>query len=301
MRGRDALVLAGVVASLAAAVGIQIARDRQYPRDQQASADLLYVRSGAVLKRLTLEYDGLASDVYWIRAIQYYGGNRLQASGTGTRRYELLYPLLDLSTTLDPYFNIAYRFGAIFLSEGYPGGPGRPDQSVALLRKGLVAMPYKWQYLHDIAFVYYWHLHDYKAAAEWFQRAAAQPGAPEWLTPLAATMLVHGNDRVSARFLWERIRESEEPWLQRAAERALLQLQALDQMDLLTAAIQRAPLPPGEPYSWDALIRRRVFPGIPQDPRGVPYAIDPATGRVSVSPRSPLSPMPDESRRMLQQ
>ena len=43
------------------------------------------------------------------------------------RTYALLYPLLDLTTTLDPYFSIAYRFGAIFLGEPYPGGPGRPD------------------------------------------------------------------------------------------------------------------------------------------------------------------------------
>ena len=32
-----------------------------------------------------------------------------------------------MATGLDPYFNIAYRFGAIFLSESKPDGPGRPD------------------------------------------------------------------------------------------------------------------------------------------------------------------------------
>ena len=75
-----------------------------------------------------------AADVYWIRAIQHYGGERL--STAADRNFELLFPLLDLATTLDPYFTIAYRFGAIFLSEPLPGGPGRPDQAIALLRKG---------------------------------------------------------------------------------------------------------------------------------------------------------------------
>ena len=42
--------------------------------------------------------------------------------------YALLYPLLDITTTLDPRFNIAYRFGAIFLAEPYPGGR-RPARS----------------------------------------------------------------------------------------------------------------------------------------------------------------------------
>ena len=51
--------------------------------------------------------------------------------------YALLYPLLDITTTLDPLFNIAYRFGAIFLAEAYPAGAGRPDLAIALLEKGI--------------------------------------------------------------------------------------------------------------------------------------------------------------------
>ena len=49
--------------------------------------------------------------------------------------------MLDLTTTLDPLFNVAYRFGAIFLAEPYPGGAGRPDLAIALLEKGLQARP----------------------------------------------------------------------------------------------------------------------------------------------------------------
>ena len=116
-----------------------------------------------------------------------------------------------------PYFNIAYRFGAIFLSEGYPGGPGRPDQAIALLRKGISAQPTKWQYYHDVAFVYYWQLRDMEAAARWFRLAATQPNAPNWLEPVAATMLIEGGDRASARFLLQQILQSEEAWLQRMA------------------------------------------------------------------------------------
>ncbi len=193
-----------------------------------------------------------------------------------TAKYQLLFPLLDLTTTLDPYFNIAYRFGAIFLSEAYPGGPGRPDQSVALLQKAITVMPQKWQYYHDIGFVYYWRMRDYKTAATWFQRAADQPNAPNWLQPLAASMLVRGNDRAAARFLWQQIAKSEEAWLRRNAERSLLQLQAMDQIDQLGAVIQRFPPAVGEQYSWDDLMRRRILIRQPVDPAGAPYVIDPA-------------------------
>jgi tetratricopeptide (TPR) repeat protein len=246
------------------------------------------------MKRLAFGFQALAADVYWIRAIQHYGGNRLRTeSAAAGDRYELLYPLLDIATSLDPYFNIAYRFGAIFLGEPEPGGPGRPDQAIALLRKAIAAMPHKWQYYHDVAFVYYWRLRDYKAAAEWFQRAAAQPGAPNWLPSVAASMLTRSDDRATARFMWQQLLSSEQAWVRRSAERSLLQLQALDQIDQLQAAVSLSGMPMGGRYSWDALIRRGIVGGIPLDPTGTPYALDPVTGRVRVSTQSSLFPMPE--------
>ena len=277
---------------LAAAILIQIWRDGRYPRDVRATAGVLYVRSGPVLQRLALEFDALAADVYWVRAIQHYGGERL-ATGR-PRNYDLLYPLLDITTSLDPYFTIAYRFGAIFLSEPYPGGPGRPDLAVALLRKGLAAQPEKWQYYHDIAFVHYWHHRDYKAAAEWFRRASEQPGAPNWLQPIVAVMLQSGGDRTSARFLWNQILQSDQEWLRRNAARRLRQLDALDQTDHLDSIIRQVPLAPGERYTWALLVRRGVLRGIPLDPTGVPYELDAASGQVRVAPESDLQPMPVE-------
>jgi tetratricopeptide (TPR) repeat protein len=295
MRARDVGLAAAALVAFGSAIVLQTVRDGAFPRDARQVEQILYVRSGDALKRMTLSFDALAADVYWIRAIQQYGGDRLSGP-QATTKYQLLYPLLDLTTTLDPYFNIAYRFGAIFLSEAYPGGPGRPDQAIALLRKAIVAMPQKWQYYHDIGFVYYWRFHDYNNAALWFQRAAAQPHAPNWLQPLAAAMLTHGEDRASARFLWQQIAQSEEPWLRRNAERSLLQLQALDQIDQLNAVVTRFPPPSGEQHSWADLVRRRVLVRVPYDPTGTPFDIDPATGRVSVSSQSPLFPMPQEPR-----
>jgi hypothetical protein len=294
-QARHWLLVVAALAAMGTALVLQISRDRWYPRDRQEQGRLLYVRSGAALKRIVLGFDAIAADVYWIRAIQHYGGDRLAGSDPA-ERYKLLYPLLDLTTTLDPYFNMAYRFGAIFLSEGYPGGPGRPDQAVALLRKALVAMPQKWQYYHDIGFVYYWTLRDLQSAALWFQRASEQPDAPNWLKPLAASMLTKGHDRAAARFLWQQILKSEEEWMRRNAARALLQLDALDQIDQLEAGVKRFPLPPGEPYTWQAYNKMGVLRGVPVDPAGTPYELDPVTGRVTVSQQSQLSPMPDAPR-----
>jgi hypothetical protein len=292
-----AIAIGGVLMMLAAAIVLQVTRDRLYARDSADFERILYVRSGPALKRIALEFDALLSDVYWIRAIQHYGGDRL--AGHRDRKYQLLYPLLDLTTTLDPHFTIAYRFGAIFLSEAYPGGPARPDQAIALLRKGITAQPGKWQYYHDVAFVHYWHLQDYKAAAEWFQRASEQPGAPNWLPPLSASMLTAGGDRTSARFLWRQMLQSDQQWLRQNAERRLVQLDALDVADQLEALARRFPPPDGQPFSWQYLVNRRVLQFVPPDPTGTPFEIDPVTGDVRVSPQSELQPMPNDAKRPL--
>ena len=156
---------------------------------------ILYVRSADAIERLALDFDALAADVYWIRAIQHYGGDRL-APTERRAKYELLYPLLDLTTTLDPYFTIAYRFGAIFLSEPYPGGPGSPDQAIALLREGhRGAAGRSGSTSTTSPSCYYWHLRDSKTAAHGSSERPSSPNAPNWLRPLAASMLTAGKDR----------------------------------------------------------------------------------------------------------
>lgn len=279
-----------IVLLLVATVAAQAYRDRVTPPPSDSDT-LLWLQSPETVRRLALTFDDLAADLYWMRAVVHYGTERRGPSEKA--RYALLFPLLDLTTSLDPHFDVAARLGAIFLSEGFPGGPGRPDQAIALLKKGLAQDPGRWQYVHDIGFVEYWWLHDYKAAAGHFQQAAAMPGAPIWLTTLAGTTLIAGGDRASARTLWSQLYESAETdWVRRAAAYRLQQLKALDDLDALQALVERfrqqAGTPPG---SWDALVAARLLPGAPTDPGGAPYALG-ADGRVGLGPGSQLGPLP---------
>ncbi len=294
---------AAVALLVTLSVALTFVRERRYGA-YRAEAAVLYLSSGGVLQRLGLSFETLLADVYWIRAIQHYGSTKLLLAGEDakddepeTAHYELLYPLLDITTTLDPRFNVAYRFGAIFLTEAYPAGPGRPDQAIALLEKGFARMPEKWQYLMDIGFVYYWWLHDYQAAASWFQKASEVPGASWWLQPLAATTLVQGGDRNSSRMLWQQMYESadDNEWLRNEATRRLAQLRALDDIDQLTAAVRAFRDRTGQsPSSWEALVQAGILRGIPLDPGGHPYALTPETGAVDISMASPLFPLPTE-------
>jgi hypothetical protein len=305
VRGFGVTAAAGTF--LFAAIQVQSVRERTYP-PLDLDVEAVYVTSGNAVRRLVGAYDGLAADVYWIRAIQYYGGAKRRLAerpslpepppvlaAVESSEYDQLYTFLDITTTLDPLFEVAYRFGAVFLAEAYPAGAGRADLAVKLLEKGLVEQPDKWEYMQDIGFVYYWYEHDYRQASVWFAKASEVPGAPIWLQGLAATTLAQGGDRQSSRTMWEAIRQSSEvDWMRATAERLLAQLNALDQMDEIQWRLDehaRAGVAP--PSNWETVIRAGVFPGVPIDPTGTPYELT-QDGTVRLSRSSGLFPLPVE-------
>jgi len=272
------------VAGVVLAAGILQARDTGYPEPPFADR-LLYVESGAVVDRLALSFDPLVADVYWIRTIQHYGRDRKSARPD---RFALLAPLLGLTTTLDPHFTIAYRFGAFFLALNPPHGAGRVDQAVALLEKGLRHDPEAWQYAHDIGFIHYLETGDCTAAARWFERAGGLPGAPEWLQPLAAVTLAEGGDRDGARQLLQPMLDSPDEYIRAAAELRLLQLQTLDMIDELDARVEAFAEVRGQyPASLNDLGL-----GVVADAAGTPFAYDPVSHQVLLARESRLGPLP---------
>jgi hypothetical protein len=279
-----------LAALLAGAVGSQVVLDAR-PVPSVAGPSVTWVRSPEIMRRLALGFDDLLADIYWIRAVQYYGDTKL--STAEKKEYELLYPLLDMTTTLDPRFNVAYRFGAILLSEGYPNGPADPDAAIALLRKGIQTTPERWQYYHDAGFVEYWWRQDARAAANWMLEASKQPGAPSWLPPVAASFLAEGGARDSARALWtELANTTDQDWLRTTANRALLQLDAETAIEQLQPVVNRYRDIRGSfPSGWPDVVSAGLLRGIPLDPAGKPLALDPVSGAVDVSRDSPLFPL----------
>ena len=285
-RNQGVYLWGGVVAGLAVAAAILRASETRYP-DRPNPERMLYLTSGRTADRLMLSFDSLAADVYWIRTIQHYGRDRKSTRKEG--RFEQLQPLLDLTTTLDPHFMIAYRFGAIFLAMPPPHGPGRADHAIALLEKGLKYNPLRWQFAHDVAFIHYWYTGDYALAANWFDRAARMPDAPKWIGPLAATTKAQGGNREGARqMLVELLTGSSEEYIRNAAQRGLLQLKALDAIDELNALINKFHAVRGRyPSDWKELLG-----DIPRDETGAAFLYDQALHVARLSPTSALQPLP---------
>jgi tetratricopeptide (TPR) repeat protein len=283
--------LAAIAVLLSAAIGIQVQRDDGW-QPYVPATPVTWLKPGPWVERATLGYRALVADIYWMRTVVYFGRQRLQ--DTADKNYDLLYPFLDIVTALDPRFTVAYRFGAIFLSEPPPGGPGRPDLAIALLERGIERNPDRWEYPHDLAFVYYFTYADYEKAAEWFSRAADVPGAPIWLRTMAATTLERGGDRESARFLWREVHDSAETEaIRNVALVRLGQLDAFDQIDALNEAVWRYKARVGRfPVSWSELVSARILRGVPRDPTGVPYLLDRVNEDVRISRQSRLWPVP---------
>ena len=276
---------------LAVAVPLQAWRDRGWEAYEPATP-VQWLKAGPAARRLALGFDSLLADVYWIRTVVYFGRQRL--STAADKNYDLLHPLLELVTTLDPRFTVAYRFGAIFLSEPPPAGPGRPDLAITLLQRGVAASPERWEYLHAIGFVHYWSHRNYSEAAAWLEKASEVRGAPIWLKSTAALMRAEAGDRDAARVLWTQLYESaDDPSLRRLAETRIAQFDTLDAIDALNQAVWRFEARAGRPAkSWEELIAVGVLRRVPTDPAGVPYVLDQVNEDVRLSEKSPLWPLP---------
>ena len=111
--------------------------------DYRSTEEILYIEDGKLLKKMLLGFESLAADLYWLRTVQYFGGKRLYDPD---KRFDLLEPLLDITTDLDSHLKISYRYGAIFLSEPWPRGAGLPLKGIELVDKGIFNNPEYWRF-----------------------------------------------------------------------------------------------------------------------------------------------------------
>jgi hypothetical protein len=238
----------------------------------QATLDeVLYLPSGTTIKKLSLGYSSLLADIYWTRAVQYFGAQHIG----GAAHYELLAPLLDITTDLDPNLTVAYDTGSIFLCQKPPDGAGQPDKAVALVEKGIRANPSNWRLYFTLGFIHYIDRHDPKAAQLAFQKGSEVPGALPWMKAMAARMAERADDPFTAVSLWQTIYDTtKDGGLKTTAQKHLLSLRVeseLNELERRTKAyFDRHNAYPEE---WSDLIREGLLRGVPADPNGVPYKL----------------------------
>jgi tetratricopeptide (TPR) repeat protein len=266
-----------LILSLAGSVFVLHRTDQLRP---QATLDeVLFLSSPKVIKRASLGYDGLVACIYWTRAVQYFGYRHHSFAAS----YDLLAPLLEITTHLDPHLLVAYEFGTSFLAPQPPHGAGQPERAIELVEYGIQNNPDNWRLYYDLGFVYYMELRDYKKAAETFERGSHVPNAHPFLKVMAAQMAEHAGEYETARMLWSATYQTAQD--AQIKENAVEHLRAL-RVDEDVLHLQEAVTRFGErtgrlPASVAELVAAEGLAGTPVDPDGRPYKLTPE-GRVEI-------------------
>jgi len=277
---RRLTLITGSILATSLAVSILLLRRVDQMRTNATLEESLYITSPKLLKRLSLGYEGLLADIYWTRAVQYFGNKLDQRS----QRFDLLAPLLQITTALDPHLVVAYQFGANFLAPKPPNGAGMPEKAIELMNYGIQQNPDDWHLYYELGFIYYMDKKDYAAAADAFRRGSQVPNAHPFLKVLAAQMATHAGEFNTARMLWvTTYQNTQDEHIRSNAMYHLKALQVDEEITNLENIVRQYKAVTGTlPPSFFALVSAGVLRGIPVDPSGHPYKLMP-DGRIELA------------------
>ena len=146
---------------------------------KDTSFDKEVMPSTEAARLISLGYDNLVADYYWLRAISHFGDRRMHAYD-----YPNLLGLMELVLALDPKFISGYFFaGSVLNTSG-----NHLTDAMRLLRTGQKERPKSWRIPYVLGFNHYMFYQDFEKAAELFAQAAPHPEAPSVLGKLATKL-----------------------------------------------------------------------------------------------------------------
>jgi hypothetical protein len=142
--------------------------------------------------------------------------------------------------------------------------------------------PDVWQLPFYIGYDYFYELCDPAKAAPYFQTAALLPGAPSYLSSLAARMTVAGGDiEAAGEFLQRLYEQTSDPRLREALEQKIKEVIVERDIRELQESVRRYKARYGKlPRTLKALEVKGVISRLPGEPFGGRYDMDPSSGTV---------------------
>jgi len=276
---RQVTVVFGLLLVGCAAASALLLRRLDQARTGATLEEVLYISSPRALKKMSLGYDGLLADIYWTRAVQYFGSKHHE----GSHHFDQLAPLLEITAILDPHLLVAYEYGANFLAPKPPNGGGMPERAIELEEFGIHNNPNEWRLYYNEGFIRYMEMKDYAGAAAVFARGSRVPNAHPFLAILAGKMAEHAGDQQMARMMWSTTYQTTKDSTVRANAAAHLRaLQVDEDVTNLEALTGRYRQQTGRfPFSFSELQAADLLRGTPVDPLGHTYKLMP-DGRVEV-------------------
>ena len=294
----DFLLAVVLIVCLAGAVGVTHGLTRHRDNVENIPNEEQLYLNGRSARRMSLAFNGLVADWYWMRSLQYVGGKVVRYEDEHNRQFDLnslstldlrlLPSLLDVTTTLDPQFIPAYQYGAVILPEI------NAEVAITLLNKGIAANPTSWRLRQHLGYIY-WQRNDYARASEVYEAGAKLPGAPAWVAAMAARMKSEGGSPDAAREMYQRLHESSgDPSVKQMVEHQLARLDWLDDRDKIQKRLAEYRKRNGRcPAVWQDLTETmRGVPlhtnstGAPLDPSGMPYRLIDGGCNVDLDPNS---------------
>jgi tetratricopeptide (TPR) repeat protein len=280
---KDYLLIMVIIAGLSAAGLLTRLNDAHHNDTAAQFAEEPLYLNGPAMKRITLAFNGVAADYYWIRSLQYVGRKIVNFEDSHADGFNLkdlsvldlrtLPSLLRMATTLDPQFMEPYYYGAVILPDISPA------EAISLLNHGIQANPDQWRLYQHLGYIY-WQRHDFAKASEVYAAGARLPGAPPWMTAISARMKAEGGSRSAAREMYRHLGdESTDEAVKEMVTKQIMRLDSLDERELISKALRLAPN--GRCVStWRevaATLRagglRLDASGAPLDPSGTPYRL----------------------------
>jgi tetratricopeptide (TPR) repeat protein len=297
---RDLFLILVIVVGLPAAAALTHWNEG-HSRDLQVQyADEQLYMNGPAMKRLTLAFNGLAADWYWIRSLQYVGRKMVAYEDTHTGSLDLnslsyldlrvLPSLLRMATTLDPQFLEPYYYGALILPTL------NPDEAITLLNQGIAANPGEWRLYQHLGYIY-WQRGDYNKASDVYAAGARIPTVPTWMMAMSARMKAEGGASQAARETYTHLAESsEDPTVKQMVKVQLLRLDSLEDRDRIRRVLADYTNRSGHCVtSWKEISGTLRTAGLqidasgsPLDPTNVPYRLIKGGCDVDLDERSEL-------------
>jgi tetratricopeptide (TPR) repeat protein len=250
----------------------------------QFSEEPLYL-NGPAMKRLTLAFNGIAADWYWIRSLQYVGRKiivyedmhqgHFDLNDLSSLDLRLLPSLLRMATILDPEFLEPYYYGAVILPDL------DPDEAVALLNHGIAANPNQWRLHQHLGYIY-WQRGEYQKASEAYELGAKLQDAPLWMMAISARMRAEGGAGQAAREMYAHLYEaSDDPNVKNMVEKQLMRLDSVEERARIRQVLSDYQARTGHcATSWrDVATTLRTAglrietSGAPLDPGNTPYRL----------------------------
>ncbi len=227
--------------------------------------DVGVLPDGKVLRVLSLGFERLVADLFWLRTTHYIGDERSAEVG-----YPAAARLGELVTDIDPHFRTPYSvMNSVLTVLSH-----QPEAAIALLEKGLRHSD--WWKLHFLqGYNYLFETQEYEKAAEQMQLAASKPGSPPYLGLLAARLYAQAGDPETAMaFVGARIANAATEEEKAGLVQRYRDLWVTRDLRIIDAAIQAYEERQGEkPAAVQALMRAGLLRSEPRDPAGNPYLI----------------------------